>query len=125
MRLDKCAEAYIALTVLSRKELPFDTAWAISRVMRELKGEFECFSQKELELMAEFAEKDENGKTLQNGGQFQIQAGREEEYLKKREELCSLDISYGLPAMTVPAPYTITAQMIDTLDGFLIFEKGE
>ena len=124
MRLEKCAEAFVALRALADKDMPYETAYAISRVMRELKGEFDFFAKQEIELMNTYGERGEDGRVMFGAGQWTVAHGKEEEFLREREKLCSIEINYALPEQTAPPPEKISPRTIEALDGFINFKGG-
>lgn len=119
--------AYAALQPLMDCEWDYKTAHALMMLKRKLQPHASFFSQEELKLVEEFAEKDEKGKVAWKGaGRFNFQdPSRAEEYNKKRMELGMVEIQEELEMVRAPIPATIKPAQLEALEGFIEFYEEE
>ena len=124
MELIKAVDAYVALGILSKEQLPFADSAQIFMQKKKLEPLYELFAEEEKKLVASVAKKDESGKTQRfPDGHFEF-ANEEAKkiYKNKMDEITTLDIG-KVDTITITAPPTISAQLLEVLDGFVIFKE--
>lgn len=126
MELVKAVDAYVALGILSNEKLPFADSAQIFMMKKKLKPLYELFAEEEKKLVASVAKKDESGKTQRfPDGHFEFSDEEAKNtYKNKMNEITSFDIG-KVDTITITAPPTISAQLLEVLDGFVIFKERD
>lgn len=124
MYLIQAVNAYAAVLALMDQELPFQDAYKVSQLKRELQPHAEFFSKKENELVNRCAERNEKGVVWTGPGKFKLRAGAEAEYREKRMELCAVEVEEQIQEIEIGKPEKIRPVHIEALDGFVIFKEG-
>lgn len=126
MTLMECIAAYAAILDMERQEQPFKLAYGMMTVKKALQPHVNFFSEKELELVKEYAVLGKDGRPeLTETGGFRFKdPSRAGEYAVRRAELGAVEVNEELPRLTVPAPKTIQPMHLEALQGLLTFEDG-
>ena len=89
---------------LSGKSLKGRAAFRVARLLREVEKEFTLFNEKRVDLIKEYAQKDENGEIKsEENGNVTLDPDRLTEFYQKLEELLNTEVE-------------INAEKIDTVD---------
>lgn len=124
MYLIQAVNAYAAVLALMDQELPFQDAYKVAQLKRELQPHAEFFSKKESELVNRYAERNEKGVVWTGPGKFQLRAGAEKEYRDKRMELCSVEVEDHPKQIEIGKPEKMRPVHIEALEGFVTFKEG-
>ena len=127
MILLECVTAYMAVQTLMEQPFPYKTAHALLMLKRELSPHVEFFSQEEMKLVDEFADKGDDGKIIwTDKGAFLFAAGKNPaEYARQRAELGTVEIEWTAARAKVPVPTSITPAQLEALEKFIEFEEAE
>lgn len=125
--LIQCVNAYAALLPLMDREWDYKTAHGLMMLKRKLQLHASFFSQEEMKLAQEFAEKDENGQIRWKGaGRFAFQdPSRAKEYDSRRTELGAVEIQEQWEPLRIPVPEAIKPAQLEALEGFIEFYEEE
>lgn len=126
MRLIQCVNAYTAIVALSEKECDYRTAHVLVMLKRRLQPHVDFFAKEEMELVEQFAVKDDNGKIVMNEHRNFTFAdpARSGEYAKLRSDLGMIDIQEQFTPLRAPMPSSIRPVHLEALEGFIEFEDG-
>lgn len=127
MKLIKIVNAYMAMCVLSKEKLKFKDALDLTIAKNKLKESYDFFAKAERDIVSEVAKKDEFGKLIRHpDGHFDFKDDASKEvYLRKMEELSTVDVDdISYIAIAIEPPATITAELLEALDGFVIFKEA-
>ena len=127
MNLMECVKAYEAVQGMQNQEQDYKTAYALTMLKRKLQSQVDFFTQKELELVREYAVMDEKGNivlTEQQGFTFR-EAEKAREYAERRGELARVEVEETFEPFAVPAPKTIKPRYLEALEGFISFTEEE
>lgn len=124
MKLIDVVKAYLAADALYKETLPYALAYALVRVKREAKEAFAFFSEKEMELVAQYAKRDEkeNVELAPNGGFIFAEPSKRMEYMQKRAELMETEIDFNFQPIKTAPPEKIKPEWLESLAGFILFE---
>lgn len=127
MHLIQCVNAYTAILALSDRECDYKTAHGLVLLKHRLQPHVEFFALREMELVSEYAAKDENGRPdINDRGKFVFaDPVKAEEYAARRAELGMVDVQESFPLLHVSMPATIRPMYLEALEGFLIFDDKE
>lgn len=125
--LIQCVNAYAALQPLMDQEWDYKTAHALMMLKRRLQPHASFFSQEEMKLAEEFAEKDEDGKIQWKGtGRFAFQdPSRSQEYAGRRMELGMVEVQEAWNPIRASVPASIKPAQLEALEGFIEFYEEE
>ena len=124
MYIIKVVNAYAALLALMDQELPYKDACKIATLKRKLQPHAEFFSKKESELVKTYAETNEKGIVWTGKGKFRLRPGAEEEYTRRRLELCAVEVEEEFQEIEIQMPEKIRPIHIEALEGFVKFREG-
>ena len=128
MILLECVTAYMAVQALMEQAFPYKTAHALVMLKRALQPHVEFFSQEEMKLVEEFAEKDVvNHKILwTDKGTFRFEAGKDPaEYARRRADLGAVEVEWGIERVKAPFSASITPAQLEALEKFIEFEEAD
>lgn len=78
---------------LSNKSLKGRAAFRVARLLRELEKEFTLFNEKRMDLIKEYAQKDENGEMKSDeNGNVTLDQDRLNEFYQSLDELLNADV---------------------------------
>lgn len=78
---------------LSNKSLKGRAAFRVARLLRELEKEFTLFNEKRMDLIKEYAQKDENGEIKSDeNGNVTLDQDRLNEFYQSLDELLNADV---------------------------------
>lgn len=106
MKLTNKQIADFVLANLGDTKLPIKLAYAISLNLKECQSAFEVFSEKQRELLNQYAERDENGEIIIDDIGVVLKDG--ENYGKQVEELAELEAELNIS--------TVPFDVLDKLD---------
>jgi hypothetical protein len=81
--------AMVALSNLTKLELPIKVAYRLGKALNELKKEHAYFLEARDKLIQKYGQKDETGKFRIENNSIRLQKGKEEEFLKLFSDLSS------------------------------------
>lgn len=106
MKIKNKQIADFVLANLGDTKLPIKLAYAISLNLKECQSAFEVFSEKQRELLDQYAERDENGEIIIDDIGVALKDG--EAYGKQAEELAELEADLNIS--------TVPFDVLDKLD---------
>jgi hypothetical protein len=118
----------MAVQALMEQPFPYKTAHALVMLKRELQPHVEFFSQEEMKLVEEFAEKDVVNKKIlwTDKGAFRFESGKDpSKYAKRRADLGAVEVDWGVERVKVPFPASITPAQLEALEKFIEFEEAD
>lgn len=128
MKLINIVNAYIALGVLFKEKMKFKDSLNVKLLRNKLKPYYEIFADEEKRIVERVCAKDSNGKPVMDAkGFFEFSSEEsKDEYtrsiLAASYEEVDLE-SEGISVITITPPNTITAELLEALDGFVMFEE--
>lgn len=128
MILLECVTAYMAVQALMEQPFPYKAAHALMMLKRKMQPHVEFFSQEEMKLVEEFAEKDVVNKKIlwTDKGAFRFDAGKDpSEYARRRVDLGAVEVEWGIERIKVPCPASITPAQLEALEKFIEFEEAD
>lgn len=125
MKYFNMINAIPALKEIMQLRLPYAKARDIYKIYKQLEEEYGFFSQEEMKLVREFADKDENGNpkmTQQGAIQFKDAASKAQ-YINKFNELGAQEIKLTPVVITENeiGDQAISPDTINKLDGIISF----
>ena len=127
MELIKIVNAYMAMNILSKEKLKFKDALNLSIAKNKLKEWYNFFAENERAIVAEVSKKDEKGAPVRHpDGHFEFESdAAKSKYLHDMEELSTLEVGdKDYITVIISPPTTITAELLEALDGFVFFEEA-
>jgi hypothetical protein len=118
----------MALGILAREKLRFKDSLKILLLKNKLKNWYDIFAEEERKLVEHVAKKDDHGKPIKYpDGHFDFASEEtKEEYLKKMAEMSTTEVDdMDIETISIQPPNSISAEIIEALDGFVIFEEKE
>ena len=114
-------EANPVLNTLRTKGMVGPGAFALARLIREISKELETNEQSRLEIIEQYAEKDENGHMKVVSGNAQIEPGKLEECRQKIHECASQEVELNATALIPEWFYemSLTADEAMALEPFM------
>lgn len=92
-KLRNIVECADIMRELSTKSLKGRVAFRVARLLRELEKEFTLFNDKRMDLIKEYAQKDENGKMKSDdNGNVTLDQDRLTEFYQSLEDLLNADV---------------------------------
>lgn len=92
-KLSNIVESADIMRELSNKTLKSRAAFKVARLLRELEKEFTLFNEKRMELIKEYAQKDENGEIKSDDkGNVTLDNDRLTEFYQCLEELLNTEV---------------------------------
>lgn len=127
MLLIRCVNAYSAVASMMNKEWDYSTAHALMLLKKELQPHVDFYSEEELKLVQEYAQKDEKGKVIWKGsGGFSFRNPRAaEKYNRKIRELGAVEVEKEFVPVKAAAPQSIQPVILEALDGFVEFVEDD
>ena len=134
MKLIQYVTAHIALMTIMKKEFPYAVAFRLVELKRRIAPKVEFYAEEERKLVERFAVKDDKGKPIINGSNFECAgsdpaevAANVREYERLKQELCAVPDDEPSPGVKVKLPEDalISPEVIESLDGFIEFEVAE
>ena len=94
MELIKAVDAYLALGILAKEQLPFKDSLKISAHRKQLKPLYDFFAEEEQKIVCEVSKKDNNGKAIRHpDGHFEFENEVSKlTYKSKMSELSKFDV---------------------------------
>ena len=117
-----------ALAELKKMRLPYDTARDVHKMYKTLEAEYQFFAQEEEKLIAEYAEKDKNGKPkiTDNGRVTFADIKTKIAYSERLAELGATDAKVEIPFISLSGSdigeQRIAPETIEALEDFITFE---
>ena len=134
MKLINYAAAYSALELLAQIELPYETAYAVAKLKRQISPKAEYFQREELRIARKYGKLLPDGRLDIKGSRLCMKgdtdaeiAANIESYTKERDALCNIednDIENAViekPVISIPPEVKIKPFIIEALDGFCVF----
>lgn len=107
---------------LSNKSLKGRAAFRVARLLRELEKEFTLFNEKRMDLIKEYAQKDENGEIKSDeNGNVTLDQDRLNEFYQSLDELLNADVEINAEKIDSEdlGDIEITPAQIINLEAFL------
>ena len=107
---------------LSTKTLKGRAAFRVARLLRELEKEFTLFNEKRVELIREYAQKDENGEIKSDeNGNVTLDQARLNEFYEKLDELLSAEVEINAEKIDIDdfGDVDFTPAQIINLEAFI------
>lgn len=107
---------------LSNKSLKGRAAFRVARLLRELEKEFTLFNEKRMDLIKEYAQKDENGEMKSDeNGNVTLDQDRLNEFYQSLDELLNADVEINAEKIDSEdlGDIEITPAQIINLEAFL------
>lgn len=107
---------------LSTKTLKGRAAFRVARLLRELEKEFTLFNEKRVELIREYAQKDENGEIKSDeNGNVTLEPERLNEFYQKLEELLNTEVEINAEKISIDdfGDVDFTPAQIINLEAFI------
>ena len=128
MKLIKIINAYIALGILAKEKFKFKDSLNIKLLRNKLNAYYEIFADEEKRIVERVCVKDSNGKPVMHAkGYFEFSSDESKnEYVKSMESASNEEVDLekeGISVITITPPNTITAELLEALDGFVIFKE--
>ena len=126
MKLIKAVDAYLALGILAKEQLPFGDSLKISAQRKQLKPLYDFFAEEEQKIVCEVSKKDNNGKAIRHSdGHFEFEnEASKQTYHSKMSELSTFEIG-EVDIIKISPPEKISADIIEALEDIVIFEEEE
>lgn len=121
--LEQCVKIYNCIGELENQKVGFSTAHGILIVKKAMQPHAEFFSEKERELIAEYAIPDENGNTVSSNGKFDLRTEDVQSFLAKRCELESVEVELEIKKPTLKGISEISASSLELLMEVFEFEE--
>lgn len=123
MNLLQCVNAYTAVQTMMSQQMDYQTAYALVNLKRKLAPHASFYQNKELELVEEFAARDEEGKILwRDNGRFVFKDKEgAQEFERRRKELDLVQVQEQFSLQRVPEPGIIRPVILEALEGFVEF----
>ncbi len=134
MKLIQYIVAHTALMTLAKKEFPYAIAYKLVELKRRIAPKVEYYGEEERKLVERFGERDENGKLKISGSHFNCKgdtpdevAANVREYERLKLELNAVEDEEAFTPITLKLPkdMCISLEVIESLDGFVVFEVAE
>lgn len=126
MLLIKCVTAYTAVQQLMDAECEYKTAHTLLMLKRALQPHVDFFSAKEMELVEQYAVKNEKDKVVMTDGKFQLRdTYAAANFRAAKEDLCGLEIELEWKVCKVAPPKQIKPIHLEALEDLLEFEEGD
>ena len=131
MKLINYANAHMALTVLSKAQLPVSNAYAVYKLRRDIAPKADFFVAREREIISKYGAKRNDGSIDIRDGKVAILGDTEAEradnlaaYNRERDALCNIDENEVLckPVIRLPADIRITPEMIEAIEAVAVIE---
>jgi len=122
MKAGKIIRAYAAIMPLMKETLTLQESYELLKLKKKLQAEAEIFTQQEMTLIDQLADKDEKGKTVINeSGQFKISGpDKVKEYQAQRQALENIEIEWDAKAVTIHTE-RVRPEIMEALEGFIEF----
>lgn len=107
---------------LSTKTLKGRAAFRVARLLRELEKEFTLFNEKRVELIREYAQKDENGEIKSDeNGNVTLDQARLNEFYEKLDELLNAEVEINAEKIDIDdfGDVDFTPAQIINLEAFI------
>lgn len=107
---------------LSTKTLKGRAAFRVARLLRELEKEFTLFNEKRVELIREYAQKDENGEIKSDeNGNVTLDQTRLNEFYEKLDELLNAEVEINAEKIDIDdfGDVDFTPAQIINLEAFI------
>lgn len=122
LSLMKCALAFNAIMEIEHETFSFATAHGLVMAKRELEPHAEFYFQKEQELVEKYVGRDESGKPMMSGTQYQIPRAAAEDYFKEKDGLNNVEVDVtkrriAPPPNVKPSTLEILMEVFDFDDG--------
>lgn len=101
INLLKCVKIFDAIVDVENEKFDFSTSHALVTLKRELEPHVQFYTQKEKEIVARYANRDEKGNIILNGNQFQMPSDKAELYLSEKNELNSVEVEICFTRKTI------------------------
>ncbi|MBR6983873.1 MAG: hypothetical protein IKH75_10190 [Ruminococcus sp.] len=109
MKIGEARDHYMALLSIANKKLPVRLAYAVSRNIEKLRSEVELSEKQRMNLCAEYADKDQDGKPAVDAqGNYQIADSRSGEFQAQFIELLETEVTVDI--------MTVSPAVLDLLD---------
>jgi hypothetical protein len=109
MKIGEARDHYMALLMIANKKLPVRLAYAVSRNIEKLRPEMELSEKQRMNLCAECADKDQDGKPVVDAqGNYQIAESRSEEFQAQFIDLLETEVTVDI--------MTVSPAVLDLLD---------
>lgn len=121
--LKKAFHAYNAIIELMNEKMSFKDAYTLLMAKKELEYPVQFFAEKEHELVDKYAIKNEDGKVVLNGNQFQMPKDKVEDFTKEHDELDSIEVAVDLKEKTLHGFSEIKPSVLEALMELFDFEE--
>ena len=134
MKLIKFVNAFMALGVLSKEQLPADTAYAVYKLRRDIEPKVQFFKDEELKLANTYGARLGDGRLDIRSGRLMMRGDSEEErqaslraYSEARDKLCTFedDAVRAVPLVKLPKDIMIAPEVFEALEGFAAVEVDD
>lgn len=127
MLLIRCVNAYSAVGSMMDKEWDYPTAHALMLLKKKLQPHVDFYSEEEMKLVQEYAQKDEKGEvTWKGNGSFSFRDPKAaEKYNRKIKELGAVEVEKEFVPVKATAPQSIQPVILEALDGFVEFVEDD
>ena len=128
MKLIKIVNAYIALGVLSKEKMRFKDSLNVKLLRNKMSYIYNIFADEEKTIVERVCAKDAEGNAiLHKNGYFEFKSPEaKEDYIKSIKEISEYKVDLkkeGIEPITISPPNTITAELLEALEDFVMFEE--
>ncbi len=122
MKLIECVRAQAALVALKDQRLDYETAHRLLMLQKRLAPHVSFFAEKERELMETYGKKDEEGRLILAGSQWELaDTSTAGAYADQMDGLCRVEVEGFEEPITVSAKPDLSMAQLDALADLVIF----
>lgn len=128
MKLIKIVNAYMAMGILAKERMRYKDSLALKMARTQLKSYYDLFAEEERNIVAKVSKKDEKGSPIKySDGHFEFASEESRaEYIRSMTELSGFEVSdSNIKVAVVSPPEMVSADTLEALDGFVIFEERD
>ena len=128
MKLIKIVNAYMAMGILAKERMRYKDSLLLKMARTQLKSYYDLFAEEERNIVAKVSKKDEKGSPIKySDGHFEFASEESRaEYIRSMTELSGFEVSDSdIKVVVVSPPEMVSADTLEALDGFVIFEERD